>query len=107
MNAIWALIDNLVTQRRAIKQLGETLTRIEGKVNQMGLDLTALNAEVAAIVEDVTAIKGVVTDLKTLVQTLTDQLAAGALDQQAIDNAAATLKQADADLDAITAPPTV
>lgn len=70
----------------------------------MALNLDGLNAAVAAIAEDVTAVKSTVADLKALIQSLQDQLAAGTLDQASIDAATATLTQADADLDATVAP---
>lgn len=70
----------------------------------MALDLTALNAAAAAIVDDVKVVKATVGDLKTLIASLNEKLAAGSLDQAAVDAATATLNQADADLDVATAP---
>lgn len=48
LKALWALVDNLVTQRQAIKQLGETLIRIEGKVGKIMATLDETLAEVTA-----------------------------------------------------------
>ena len=70
----------------------------------MSNSIDALNAAVQAVADDVAAVRAAINALRGVVQTLSDQLAANALDQAAIDAATASLNQVDADLDAAVAP---
>lgn len=88
------------------------INNLDRKVDTMSSNIDRIEKEAADMAENVglvrTAIdelKKVQEDMKAEITSLKEQVAQGQLDQARLDAAAATLEQADTDLDAIVLPP--
>lgn len=81
------IVTRQLTIRQEIRAMSNAVDRVE--------------AGTTKLVEDAGNVQRVVADLKTVVSDLQAQIAAGQLDQDRLNAAAAKLEQADTDLDAV------
>lgn len=89
------------------------INNLDGKVNTMSSNIDRIEKEAADAAENVGLVRAavdglntIISDLKTEVAALKEQVAQGQLDQARLDAAATTLEKADDDIDAIVLPGT-